>query len=467
MGVDPRLYPAPCAARAGIRGRPGRSRRPTTPSRAGLCNPDTRCDRRSGHKLVSGEQRSGEGLRERYILRVVRSEVVSQPPHAIEQHASRVAEDQERPQVLQRLLHARWADLVSTLPSAQDTQHLHVDQIACSQRLDGAGEIRRDLGVCGGSMRAASRHMRRARIGTRASTAAVRGVHYVAVMAIGPVAAPRSVRVFDDVADEYDQRRPTYPNELVATACELAGIARGDRVLEVGCGSGQLTSSLLARGLHVVAVEPGARLLSLAEKNLQGSDDVDLVHVRFEDAQLPRRHFRAVFSASAFHWINPEVSWQKAADVLVPGGGLALLQYFGLSDRHSRPDQELLLAAVGRIAPEVASEWPSYRDLAATVAGVERRRENISEAWGWLGGYDLTQAHAGKLFSNVQMAALPAFLEQSADELSALARTTSFYARLSPSQRQALEGETLALSERLGRPVRSSTVAVAVTARLR
>jgi SAM-dependent methyltransferase len=296
-------------------------------------------------------------------------------------------------------------------------------------------------------------------------TAVVRGVHYVAVMADGQAPAGRSVKFFDDVADEYDRWRPTYPDELVIKACELAGIGSGDRVLEVGCGSGQLTHSLLARGLQVVAVEPGGRLLSLAEGNLQGCEDVDFVHVPFEDTQLPRGHFRAVFSASAFHWINPEVSWQKAADVLVPGGTLALIQYFGLSDKHSRADHELLLAAMGRIAPEVASEWPSYRDLATTVAGVERRSENISEAWGWLGGYDLTQARAGKLFTNVQMAAVPVLLEYTADELNALARTMSFYARLTPAQRQALEGETAELCERLGRPMRSSTVAVVVTAR--
>ena len=277
-------------------------------------------------------------------------------------------------------------------------------------------------------------------------------------------ATPR-VSVFDEIADEYDRGRPTYPDELVATACELAGIGSGDQVLEVGCGSGQLTRSLLARGLHVVAVEPGGRLLSLAEKNLQGSDDLDLVHASFEHARLPLRHFRAVFSASAFHWINPEVSWQKAADVLVPGGTLALIQYFGLSDRHSRADQELLLAALARIAPEIASEWPLYRDLATTATGVEQRRGNVSEAWGWLGSYDLTRACAGELFGNVQMAAVPAFLEQSPDELNALTRTMSFYARITPTQRQALERETVELYERLGRPIRSSTVAVVVAAR--
>jgi ubiquinone/menaquinone biosynthesis C-methylase UbiE len=299
----------------------------------------------------------------------------------------------------------------------------------------------------------------------RALDAVVRGLLYVPVITARLVTATRSVSVFDEVADEYDRRRPTYPDELVAKACELAGIGSGDQVLEVGSGSGQLTRSLLARGLRVVAVEPGGRLLSLAEKNLQGFDDVDLVHASFEHAPLPRRHFRAVFSASAFHWINPEVSWQKAADVLVPGGTLALIQYFGLSDQHSRADQELLLAALGRIAPAIASDWPVYRDLAGIVAGVEQRRGNISEAWGWLGSYDLTRACAGKRFSNVQMAAVPAFLEQSPDELNALARTMSFYARITPAQRRALARKTVELYERLGRPIRSSTVAVLVAAR--
>jgi len=283
-------------------------------------------------------------------------------------------------------------------------------------------------------------------------------------MTAGPAAATRPVTVFDDVADEYDRRRPTYPAELVTRACEFAGIGSSERVLEVGCGSGQLTRSLLARGLHVTAVEPGGRLLSLAEQNLQAYEDVSFTHVPFEDAQLPRGHFRAVLSASAFHWINPYVSWQKAADVLVPGGTLALIQYFGLSDRHSKADQEALLAAVGRIAPEIAAEWPSYRGLSATVTGVEQRRENISEAWGWLGGYELAQASAGALFSNVQMAAVPVLIEQSADQLNALLRTMSFYARLTPAQRRALDGETLELYERFGRPIRSSTVAVVVMA---
>ncbi len=277
--------------------------------------------------------------------------------------------------------------------------------------------------------------------------------------------ARRYGKVFDEIAAEYDRRRPTYPDELIDRACQIAGIGSGDRVLEVGCGSGQLTRGLVARGLHVTALEPGQSLIALARQNLEGAGEVDFVNTQFEDALLPREQFQAVFSASAFHWVDPKVSWQKTAGVLIPGGTLALVQYFGLEEPHSKRDQEAALAAIRKVAPDVAANWPSYRDLDATLAGVEQRRGNVSEVWAWLGSYDIGQVYAGRLFGDVQVAVMPKLLEHTPDELNALVGTMSFYARLSPAQRQALEREHEAIYERLGRPIRASTVAALVTAR--
>ncbi len=60
---------------------------------------------------------------------------------------------------------------------------------------------------------------------------------------------------------------------------------------------------------------------------------------------------------------------------------------------------------------------------------------------------------------------MPKLIEQTPDELNAVIRTMSFYAQLSPGQRQALEREYEAIYERLGRPIRASTVTALVTAR--
>lgn len=272
-------------------------------------------------------------------------------------------------------------------------------------------------------------------------------------------------RVFDEVADEYDRHRPAYPDVLLDHVCEVGALAAGESVLEIGCGSGQLTRGLLARGLRVSAVEPGDRLLVLARQNLRGLGEVEFVNARFEDAPVARECFRAVFSASAMHWIDPDVGWRKAAQALAPGGTLVLVQYVGLIEPSCADDQRALLGAIGEIAPELAADWPAYRELETILAGVRERRANISEAWAWLGTHEIAREHAAILFEDAQIATASRLLEHTADELGALLGTLSFWSKLSAQERQAVELENRNLYERLGRPIRSSILACAMTAR--
>ena len=283
--------------------------------------------------------------------------------------------------------------------------------------------------------------------------------------------ARRYGTVFDELADEYDRTRPMYPDALVDRACEVAGLGSGDPVLEIGCGTGQLTRSLVGRGLRVTAVEPGGNLIRLAGQNLAGtgtgtgSGSVEFVNARFEDAALPSGYFRAVFSASALHWVDPEVGWRKIADVLTARGTLALLSYFGVDDPRSRDDQAAMLAAMAKVAPDIAAGWPVYRDIDGTLEGVERRRGNVSEVWAWLGSYDMAQDDAARLFGDVEVALVPKVVEQTGSELNATFRTMSYYARLSLPQREALAQECEAIYARFGRPIRASVVTALVTAR--
>jgi SAM-dependent methyltransferase len=271
--------------------------------------------------------------------------------------------------------------------------------------------------------------------------------------------------LFDEIADGYDRHRPAYPDALIDRACEVAALAPGARVLEIGCGTGQLTRSLLARGLRVVAVEPGEQLIARARDQLAGAGELQFISARLEEAAVPRAHYRAVFSASAIQWVDPDVSWRKIADALVDGGTVALVSYFGLEDPRSADDQQALRAALARIAPELAAEWPIYRDLDATLAGATLRHENVSEAWAWLGSYEVARRYVSDLFEDPQLAAMPILVEHSADALNALLGTMSFWARLSSRQRDALVAENHALHERLGRLIRSSTIACVLTAR--
>jgi SAM-dependent methyltransferase len=267
--------------------------------------------------------------------------------------------------------------------------------------------------------------------------------------------------VFDTFADEYERRRPGYPDELIDLACRTAGLDAGDRVLEIGCGTCKLTRSLVARGLRVTAVEPGENLIAIAGRT---SAEVQFVQARFEDARLGAR-FPAAFSATAFHWTDPDVSWHRAAQSLAPGGVLALIQYCGVRDDESAEDHDALMSALAAAAPEMAESWPRLRDLETIVTGAKDRRGNVSDVWAWVGGDAVARDYAGALFEDAEISVVPVFREQTADELNALLRTTSLYHRLPPAQRDALERENLAVERRLGRPIRSSLLAVLVTAR--
>lgn len=272
-------------------------------------------------------------------------------------------------------------------------------------------------------------------------------------------------KVFNEIALEYDRHRPAYPDVLIDQACEVAGLGTGDRALEIGCGTGQLTRSLLARGLRVTALEPGDRLIEVAEDSLEDEGDVEFLHARLEDAQLPRERYQAVFSASAIHWVDPDLGWRKIAEALAPRGTLALIQYFGLREQRSVDDQQALLSALRRHAPEIAETWPAYRDLDRTVAGVRERCGNVADAWAWLGSYDIGRDYAADLFDDLRFASVPTPVKHTSTELNALLATMSWWARLSPNQRDGLVNENHALQERLGRPIRASTLAGLVTAR--
>jgi 16S rRNA A1518/A1519 N6-dimethyltransferase RsmA/KsgA/DIM1 with predicted DNA glycosylase/AP lyase activity len=73
---------------------------------------------------------------------------------------------------------------------------------------------------------------------------------------------------FNQDAELYDRSRPGYPDELIADLVRLAGIAPGSRVLEIGCGTGQLTLPLAKRDCQIVALDIGPDLAAVARRKM-------------------------------------------------------------------------------------------------------------------------------------------------------------------------------------------------------
>jgi SAM-dependent methyltransferase len=270
--------------------------------------------------------------------------------------------------------------------------------------------------------------------------------------------------VFDRAAETYDARRSGYPPELVATAVDLAGLSPHAPVVEVGSGTGKLTEELVACGLRVDAVEPGPNMIEVARRRVNDSDLVRFHRARFEDVSLPEASFDAVFSASAFHWVDPSVGWAKAAALLRPGGALALLQPIGVRNEADGTAVEELEEAFTRLAPEIARERPGVRDLATIQAGVDARRDNISEVWAWLAHPGFAVPEGAKLFGPTRFTFVRRDRPFTAAELWAMFETTAIYQRLTPAVRVALQAEDERIIERAGGTLRSSQLVALVTA---
>jgi SAM-dependent methyltransferase len=140
-------------------------------------------------------------------------------------------------------------------------------------------------------------------------------------------------QTFEGDPELYRRARPGYPEQLFDDVLRLTGLHAGDRVLEVGCGTGQATEPLARRGLAVTCVELGEGLARVAAEALAGVPSARVVAADFEHWQNDGPPFDLVLAAMAWHWIDPAHRDGRAAAALRPGGWLAVV-----SGQHVLPE---------------------------------------------------------------------------------------------------------------------------------
>ena len=131
-----------------------------------------------------------------------------------------------------------------------------------------------------------------------------------------PHRARRVAESFGSDAERYDRARPRYPDAMVEA---IVTASPGAEVLDVGCGTGIAARQFQALGCRVLGVDPDARMAGLAWRF-----GVEAEVAKFEDWDPAGREFDAAIAGQAWHWVDPVAGAAKAAQVLRPGGRLAL-----------------------------------------------------------------------------------------------------------------------------------------------
>jgi SAM-dependent methyltransferase len=136
---------------------------------------------------------------------------------------------------------------------------------------------------------------------------------------------PKRGALFEASALDYDLYRPGYPAEVICKVASLAALRSTSRLLEIGCGTGKATVPFASRGFMIDYLDPGEKLLAFARQNCRAWPNASFRRATFEEVRLEARHYDLVYSAQAFHWVDPSVRMRKAAHLLAENGSLALM----------------------------------------------------------------------------------------------------------------------------------------------
>jgi SAM-dependent methyltransferase len=127
---------------------------------------------------------------------------------------------------------------------------------------------------------------------------------------------------FDVSGDAYDRFMGRYSRELAPAFAEFARVESGQRVIDVGCGSGVLTEELARRvgADHVAGADPSPLLDACAER-VPGAD---LKRAAAEDLPWPDESFDAALAQLVVHFMTDvEAGTAEMARVTRPGGIVA------------------------------------------------------------------------------------------------------------------------------------------------
>ena len=172
-------------------------------------------------------------------------------------------------------------------------------------------------------------------------------------------------------ADLYSDKH-AFVFQLGAGVVELLNPQPNERILDLGCGTGELSAQIVAKGARVVGLDASAPMLERARNQFS---DLELVE---GDAQnfAVGTDFDAVFSNATIHWLTDHEALARCVRrALKPGG--RFVGEFGGRGNISQLDSSLKRAALELSLPQFESPntFPSLREWAQSLesGGLEPR----------------------------------------------------------------------------------------------
>lgn len=214
--------------------------------------------------------------------------------------------------------------------------------------------------------------------------------------------------LFAGAAKYYLRGRLPYAPGFAETLSAALGLDGRGRLLDVGCGPGNVTLALAPLFAEGIGLDPDEAMLAEAERQAarRGVTNVRWVHARAEDLPAGLGEIRVVMFASSFHWMDRDQVAATVLRMLEPGGA-----FVHMSDLKDAP------AGVAPL-PLPAPPYAQIGELVRNYLGPVRRAGQGQIITGKTPDReDLVLARAG--FENYQRHVVPAGqrVDRSADDI--------------------------------------------------
>lgn len=141
--------------------------------------------------------------------------------------------------------------------------------------------------------------------------------------------------LFQGAAWYYRRFRRLYPECVTQRMIEKFGLDGTGRLLDVGCGTGQVFQGLADQFSEVIAIDADAEMVAEARTAVAEQElvNVDVRLLRAEELSSALGSFRMATFGASFHWMDRAAVANSVYDLLKPGGSLVALAYTDIHEQ--------------------------------------------------------------------------------------------------------------------------------------
>lgn len=129
---------------------------------------------------------------------------------------------------------------------------------------------------------------------------------------------------FSNRVENYVKYRPSYPEAMIPFFEARLGLQQGQRIVDVGSGTGLFARPLLQQGYAVTCIEPNDDMRRAGEQELGHYAGFTSRKHRAEQTGLRGQSVDLITVAQAFHWMDPAATKKEFNRILKPGGHIVL-----------------------------------------------------------------------------------------------------------------------------------------------